>query len=431
MVGLSRRRVALGAWLAVLVAVGPAWLRFTSMTERMVLAGILGIAGILLAAWAVRRGRHALVGLIATVAATGVGEVVLEQRLPAAGRTITSNDHNRLFDHDPRIGWRFRPGADERVITPDYGQRVRINSAGFRDVEPTAATGNRHTVLVLGDSFVSNLGVPLEQVFTRVLERRLGPGIEVRNHGVNGYGQVQQLMLLEELLVKDDPALVLIVVYARNDFDDNLGLFDWIRGYRRPRSTETRSGGIELKRAGRPSPARTGLFARCCGNLRATAWHRVLRQALARRQLDRLPAHSRPPELRYCAHRHGARERQGVEMTGRLLARMAELAGEHGARAAVVIAPSAWQADAARWAALLEYYRLDPEDFDRERPQASIATACHRASIPCLDLLPVLEQFTGRGESLYYPREAHWTALGNRRVAESIEEWLVDEVGLP
>jgi hypothetical protein len=75
--------------------------------------------------------------------------------------------------------------------------------------------------MVLGDSFVSNVEVGADQVFTRVMEQRLAD-TEVLNFGVNGYGQVQEYLLLERWFDRVRPDVVVVVIYLRNDFEDNV-----------------------------------------------------------------------------------------------------------------------------------------------------------------------------------------------------------------
>ena len=133
------------------------------------------------------------------------------------------HEHDKMFDFDPYLGWRFVPNNRGSIV---YGGEARhyikINSLGFRDNPPPQDSNDEtRKILVLGDSFVTNISVRDDDVFTEVMEQQL-KNTSVLNFGVNGYGQTQEL-LLTKWLDKVNPNLVVLVIYVRNDFSDNLG----------------------------------------------------------------------------------------------------------------------------------------------------------------------------------------------------------------
>jgi hypothetical protein len=349
--------------------------------------------------------------------------LLVEVLLRVTGR-VPVGAQSDLIRFDERLGWRFRPGARAAVFRlGEYFSDVRINSVGWRDREPGTGSAERRPVLaVLGDSFTSNLGVEQAEVFTDLLDQAL-PRVSVRNFGVNGYGQVQQLLLLEEILDEYQPVAVLVVLYVRNDFDDNLGEFDWERRYSRPRARLDASGAVVIERDfAPPQEEKSGLRL-----IRDTAIYRLLQRTSlgwARQKLEDLPIHGIPPELRYCRRVLAERERLAFRLTLTLLRRMARMSEERGARFGIVVTPSRLQVGREDWDALLERFDLEPGAYDRRNPQAVLARGCAWMQNPCLDLLPDLERHSDAGEKLYYPVEQHWTARGNRRVAEAIEDWL-------
>jgi hypothetical protein len=330
-----------------------------------------------------------------------------------------------LIRFDDRLGWRFRPGARAAAFKlGEYFSDVRINSLGWRDREPGTGSADRRPVLaVLGDSFAANTSVEQAEVFTDLLDQAL-PRVSVRNFGVNGYGQVQQLLLLEEILDEYRPAAVLVVLYVRNDFDDNLGEFDRDRQYSRPRARLDASGAMVVERDFAP-PQEEGLGLQL---IRDTAiYHLLQRTSLAwirQKKLEDQPIHVIPPELRYCQRALAERARVAFRLTVTLLRRMAHMSEERGAHFGIVVAPSRWQVRREYWNALLERFDLDPGAYDRRNPQEVLARGCAWMQRPCLDLLPSLERHADAGENLYYRVDQHWTARGNRRVAEAIEDWL-------
>lgn len=134
-----------------------------------------------------------------------------------------------MFDYDPDLGWRFMPNHSGSIVYSGEARHyITTNAWGFRDNPPPA--GHIRRILVLGDSFVINVSVRDNEVFTEVMERAL-KGTAVLNFGVNGYGQVQEYLLLQQWLDKVNPHLVILLIYIRNDFQDNMGA-EWL--YPRP-----------------------------------------------------------------------------------------------------------------------------------------------------------------------------------------------------
>src|SRR5262249_3540321 len=81
-------------------------------------------------------------------------------------------------------------------------------------------------ILVLGDSFVEAMHVPLEATFHRLLEQQLSAGdptrrIEVFAAGISGWGTASELLYFEQYGVRFKPDLVVLAVYPGNDVKNN------------------------------------------------------------------------------------------------------------------------------------------------------------------------------------------------------------------
>lgn len=105
-----------------------------------------------------------------------------------------------------------------------WGVAVSRNSDGFRDREfDKPKPPETHRVVVLGDSFVWGVGLPLEGALPKLLQARLRtePGlgsIEVINAAIPGHNTVQEALLLEERGLAYEPDVVLII-YNLNDIE--------------------------------------------------------------------------------------------------------------------------------------------------------------------------------------------------------------------
>jgi lysophospholipase L1-like esterase len=131
------------------------------------------------------------------------------------------------FQLDDRVLYRLIPGAQRVYTLPSIngGQRIRyqINSRGFRGKE-LAPPGESLRVVVYGDSFIQGEFSRTEDTFTERLSthlaRRIGKSVEVVNAGVAGYGPDQELRRMEDELASLKPNLVIVAIYAGNDFGD-------------------------------------------------------------------------------------------------------------------------------------------------------------------------------------------------------------------
>jgi hypothetical protein len=130
--------------------------------------------------------------------------------------------------YDRRMGFSLKPGA-EGVWDHEGYARVKINSAGFRDLERTSKKPEDTVRLaVLGDSYAEAMQVALEKSFWARLEGRLNvcrafgrKKAEVLNFGVSGYGTGQELLVLKNRVLAYSPDIVLLAFTTGNDIRDN------------------------------------------------------------------------------------------------------------------------------------------------------------------------------------------------------------------
>jgi len=154
-------------------------------------------------------------GLVMLAVAEIAGEIVLGPR------------YRPIYQFDDRLIFKFIPSR-RSVMTRNPrkgGETVahRINSAGFRGDELLLA-GEMTRVVVYGDSFIHAFYSPQEETFVaqlgRLLADRIDKQVEVVNAGVSSYGPDQIVLKMEDELPKLRPELVIVAIFAGNDYGD-------------------------------------------------------------------------------------------------------------------------------------------------------------------------------------------------------------------
>jgi lysophospholipase L1-like esterase len=129
-----------------------------------------------------------------------------------------------VYEPDPELGYRYRPGASARVVRGfEIDTVVHINDLGFHDVARTLPPRGGPRLVAIGDSFTSAKHVPVAQGWTQTLERALRadgwPDAQVWNLGLDGTGTDVHVALLERWVDRIQPELVILAFYA-NDVQD-------------------------------------------------------------------------------------------------------------------------------------------------------------------------------------------------------------------
>jgi hypothetical protein len=95
---------------------------------------------------------------------------VFEVALRTWGSSEAAPAFQGLFESDPVLGYRLKPGARVRFTTDEFDTDIRINSAGVRDDDEIGGKApNERRILILGDSLVLSVQVPFGQTFGELL----------------------------------------------------------------------------------------------------------------------------------------------------------------------------------------------------------------------------------------------------------------------
>lgn len=384
---------------------------------------------------------------------------------------------------DPQTGWSLQPGATGRWFNPhhEYDVQVTINSQGLRDVERPgyAKPTGVWRVLLLGDSYVEGLRVPLEQTFGKVLEAQLnadaGPDLryEVINAGVSGWGTDQQLLWFRSEGFKYRPDLVVLAFFPGNDFQNvsealevaNMGRIQKPFFHREGDELKLRYYPFDPKTISQPAPAWAatpdpgrGVEPRGRASLRdaltgARAWlgrhsafYRfagpVLDEAAPGLALtlanwglldapNAMATAAMGPDyvpVAYGAYRRPWREEwlDAIALAGDLVEMLAREVADQGGRLAIVAVPAPEQVYAERWKRTVQRYAaMQKEQWDLEQPNRAAGQIAAKAGVAFLDLLPIFRQAAiAADQSLHLRIDGHWTPAGERLAAESTAAFL-------
>jgi lysophospholipase L1-like esterase len=352
---------------------------------------------------------------------------------------------DRFWEPDADLGVRLVAGKkgwwtqeDREFVVP-----IQINSQGRRDIERDfhKPEGVRR-VLVLGDSFVEAMHVPLEAVFFRQLEERLverlpsGPRVEVIAAGVSGYGTAGELLYLRREGKRYRPDVVLLSFYPGNDIKNN---------------------SPELEDKLKPIYGADGALLRVSGQAakdKASGWRAIvarsraylfLRQLLLVRQpglaqrLVRLGL-LRPDALRVPAQRDGIPVDFGVyeepvsaewqrawSHTERLLDELHRTSRELGAQLALMIVSTRDQVYPDSWQRIVAANPvMQQRRWDLDAPQRRVEAWCRDRGVPYLAMAPLFREVASRGgEALHFAQDGHWTKAGHTLAATALEDFLL------
>jgi hypothetical protein len=151
---------------------------------------------------------------VVTIASLALVEIGLRLAVGDASTTV-------LYRPDPDWIAQFRPDLDLLLRSEQSGQpvRLRTDGRGNRVGEEPPRAGDRR-VVVYGDSNIAALFSPYPATYPARLGAELGPGFEVTDAGVVGFGPDQALLRMEKEYDELRPSLVIFHLFLDNDFGD-------------------------------------------------------------------------------------------------------------------------------------------------------------------------------------------------------------------
>jgi hypothetical protein len=342
---------------------------------------------------------------------------LFEAGLRKAGGTEAAPEFQSLFMRDPRVGHRLLPGASTRYKTAEFETDLAINSRGVRDEEFGAKAPDERRVVVLGDSLVMSVQVPLDQTFMKVAERalnaRAGPvRWRVINAGVQGYGPVEEWRFFEHVVSDFDADVVLVAVFVANDAIEAVDAD----------ARATLDAGQDLRADLEDLARRTVRQSMVLQTLRLRA-RAVLDRSRPEAQAD-VPQR---PLATYFATPTDEVVR-GLELTRGYVERIAMLAAARGARPGILLLPARFQLDDGDYGRLRDTVARAGATLERDAATERFAEALSPLGLPMLDVLPVLRSEPDPA-GLFFQRNIHFTPRGHEAVGAALARFL-EEPGL-
>lgn len=364
----------------------------------------------------------------------------------------------KVYRADPDLEWFPVPFGESIAISPgEFSVPFRMNSRGLNDREyPLAKPTDTTRILMLGDSFLQAVQVPMNHSMQALLEESLAdrshderrPAVEVINGGVASYGPGHEYLLYQKMGRAYHADLVLMVLCIGNDVEDEspeLAQRTFASGLMRNRFFRVENG--------RPVPVtlipRDGISPGVSGAVRKAAFPVRLHGSLARLSKVYALVTSRLQGLQWIRARFASMGMgspvvplppkyakgtslapaylEALPVVGAILREVKAEALEDGSRFGVVLVPELVQVHPDL---LLRKYTgvTDPRlGCDLEKPNRALRELLDAGDIPTLDLLPVfLEAARESDEKLYFMRDGHLSPAGHRVAARAVEEWLLE-----
>jgi hypothetical protein len=319
--------------------------------------------------------------------------------------------------------------VNDHFIAPlEFERDTTVNRLNMHDRQPRPRAKGTRRVLLLGDSYVAAVSVPIPQGVSRRLEahlsekEELGP-VDVVSLGKEGWGQRDELNILRRRGRGLRPDLVLLLFTARNDVYNNaIKLPEKIRAQRLLR--EARQAHTPLPYLIRAEDAR-GLV------LKSSALNRLISHRLT---LPKARA-AVPLPAPFAAFDLSAQKRwnNAWSETEKLLLRLRSEAKAIGARFAVASTstPEGVLAPAEGAARLRASHReFADTEFDTDLVDRRLAEICERNQISLTTMQPALRELQAEtGEPLHWPLDGHWNRAGNEAAAKLMADFAASVLG--
>lgn len=371
-----------------------------------------------------------------------------------------------LYSSDPVLGWTLTPGFSGRYSSNEFDINIEINSAGMRDNEQTDQFAGI-TILAIGDSFFFGSWSNFENTVLTKLERKLQSryaNLRIIKAGVPAFGTGQEAMLLNRLIQRYRPNLVILGLFVGNDVADTLvgptlytvrnGMLIWDQTVLQHWWNYDVRTGKEI--------VGTAKFVDSNSTLSIIQqWLRIhshlyqllikVKAALTTENTSKTFGIEKRREYfwpspdadltvfdfeTYYLKKYPPLVEDGYRKVFESLNHIANMTASENAKLIVTLIPTREQVYSDRMNERLEVFDLTPNDIEMQKPQNLIAEWATTNKVDLIDLLPGFRSAAKSDTQLYFLADKHWSDNGHSLAAsimsselEPLIDSLVEEKG--
>lgn len=323
---------------------------------------------------------------------------------------------NIKFTHTGRL-----PGLEYVTVS-------QINSTGQHDHEIPPKKQNEKRILILGDSFVEAMQVPMDKNFCKRLEKHLNQNLSVPvtviNAGVASYSPLLELLYYEQRLKTFKSDIVIQLIFSNDVYDDlrYTDLAEYAHGVPcrvppgdpNPKIFTNQSGTLDYKIA---------LYG-CLRYFKTPLNQYSYLSTLITYLLAMRCFHKQfptPPEndqlfVLYNDPKFEELKKQGWALTSQYIRALKKASERDGARFILACAPFGGQIyKKVRFDKFFSNQVLNTDD------QEQVKQIAQKSGADFIDLLGPLK---AGGTGLYFHRDGHWTPKAHKIVADSFYNYV-------
>ena len=333
---------------------------------------------------------------------------------------------------DPVYGWALDPGSSLHAVDTDrhLDYHIQVNTLGMRDRERTRTKPNGvRRVLLLGDSMVFGTGVEMGSRCGDILETRLGPGVEVLNAAVAGWGTDQEFLFLCREGFALQPDIVVLALCLSNDVANNMLTHELHGTAPKPRfflqGTELTWNPPALPSTPQARPLQWLKRSRL---LHFVGRHVRLLEARRRPRAPVAPAPYHSDDLEsdrshwaVFKQQYSPRLESAFQVTEALITATHDSCAARGVPLLLFAFPLKFEVEPEARARELEYYGYDATWFDLRAPYLRLQRLAAQLGVPFVHPVDTFITATAR-RPLFFDRDGHPDAAGHAVAAATLEE---------
>jgi hypothetical protein len=330
--------------------------------------------------------------------------------------SLSNNRTTLVWVEEQGIGRRLLPLQTGWFVTEskEYKTLIETNSKGWRDTEhETQKPQDVYRIVILGDSFVENFQVPIENTFFKLLENDFkipNKKLEIITLGLGDTGTAQQYLIFDKYAKTYKPDLILHLFFTGNDVKNNSQILNG--DPHRPYFNLENDNLVEFGYS--PRTNKTLSFLKQNSRLVETLLN-LKGKLLAKKPTDY------PVDYHIYDETYSSDYEQSWKITMKLLLKIKQESEELGAKYILVSSANNEQVNTKLWSQLQDIYpKMKDTKLDLEKPDNVLREFCEQNSINCLFMLPYFKEFKNNNPEvlIHFVRDGHWTKDGSALVAK-------------